>query len=91
MSKYRSMLKRLLIRLGLAQDVGAPVHVGANPVYFVSVSEQDGGWVWSWRTPDHSRGEVSAAYKDHNLVLGLMGTWVMDRRTKEHARFVFSN
>src|ERR1019366_5263953 len=55
------MITKLLTLLGLRKDVGAPVHVGANPVYFTYVYELELTWAFSWHDAAHKTG-ASAEY-----------------------------
>jgi hypothetical protein len=88
-----SKLDGLLKRLGLRKDVGAPVHVGANPVYFTYIYsyrrsiEAVDTWVFSWHTSDHTLGgqfeSFSKVYTENQR-----DCWERNKAKQEHATFV---
>jgi hypothetical protein len=52
-----SLINRLLSVF--RRDVGAPVHAGANPIYYTYVYElEDGFWVFAWHDTEHRLGAV---------------------------------
>ena len=76
-------------RLGLfKKDVGAPVHVGVNPVYFTNVyCSDDNGWIFSWRTADHSFGAITEHWSAQ-AAIECRDAWITRKSVVERATFV---
>ena len=81
------MLNKLLIALGLSIDIGDPVHVGCNPVYFTYVYESDTHWIFSWHTTDHSLGSMSV-YHSQECAETARDYFEASKKCHEHASFV---
>src|SRR5271157_828366 len=89
--KMKSLINSLLVKIGLVKDVGAPVHAGVNPVYFTDVYEGGKGWVFSWRSADHSAGMVRDGFWTKAEADDVRRVWATRREMVEHATFVHEN
>jgi hypothetical protein len=81
------MFTKILKRLGVIADHGAPVHAGVNPVYFTNVYEGPIFWVFSWRTADHSFGGTFDHVTQEDARCA-RDCWANMREVREHATFV---
>ena len=81
------MINKLLIFLGLRRDVGAPVHAGANPVYFTYVYPAKDGFIFSWHDAAHAKG-LSRDFCTREGAELFRELWEETKASKEHARFV---
>ena len=86
------MMAKILVALGIRKDVGAPVHCGANPVYFTYVysDPQQGDfedYVFAWHTADHSNG-LQRTYLTLADAEAARGHFERVKRIREHASFV---
>lgn len=81
----KNLLKNLLIKVGLMNDCGGPAHAGENSVYFTNVYRNENGvWVFSWRSADHSKGAVTEC-ADEQLARDARDAWIS---TTKHSSFV---
>ena len=80
------MLNKILIKLGLRKDVGAPVHNGVNPVYFTYVYEED-NWIFAWHDAAHKLGG-SSEYWSQKEAETARKFWEGKKAAFEHASFV---
>jgi hypothetical protein len=71
------------------KDVGAPVHVGANPVYFTNVYfSADSGWIFSWRTAIPTPFGAVTEHWSEVMANEARNAWEARKSFVEHATFV---
>ena len=86
----KNLVNSLLVKIGLRNDVGAPVHAGVNPVYFTDVypTPNGTGFTFSWRSADHAQGMVRDDFSTAADAETARTFWQTRRGQTEHATFV---
>lgn len=79
---------KILEKLFGNETVGAPVHAGANPVYFTDVYQEGDTWTFSWRSADHSEGETKGGFSSKASADGVRYLWAELKAKRQKAAFV---